>query len=105
MRKAKVFFDKTVIAGILSENPQEKSYVFEYDKSYQGPPVSLSMPLSQKIYRFEAFPPFFEGLLPEGPQLEALLRLAKLDREDYFGQLLTVGKDLVGAFSVEEDLS
>jgi hypothetical protein len=26
-----------------------------------------------------------------------------LDRNDYFGQLLCVGKDLVGAFSVEED--
>ncbi len=104
MRKAKVFFDKTVIAGILSESPKEKSYVFEYDKDYQGPPVSLSMPPSQKTYTFDAFPPFFEGVLPEGPQLEALLRLAKLDRNDYFGQLLTVGKDLVGAFSIEEDL-
>ena len=105
MRKATVFFDKTLIAGILSESPQEKSYVFEYDKDYQGPPVSLSMPLSQKTYNFDAFPPFFEGVLPEGPQLEALLRLAKLDRDDYFGQLLTVGKDLVGAFSVEEALA
>ncbi len=106
MRKAKVFFDKAIVAGYLSETANKGSgYLFEYDKNYQGPPVSLSMPLSQKIYHFEAFPPFFEGLLPEGPQLEALLRLAKLDRDDYFGQLLTVGKDLVGAFSVEENLS
>ena len=58
MRTATVFFDKTVIAGILSEDPQEKHYVFEYDKNYQGPPVSLGLPLSQKIYTFDSFPPF-----------------------------------------------
>ncbi len=28
-------------------------------------------------------PPFFDGLLPEGAQLEGLLRLRKIDREKY----------------------
>ena len=51
-------------------------------------------------YQFDGFPPFFDGLLPEGAQLEALLRQQKLDRDDGFGQLLTVGGDLVGAVTV-----
>jgi serine/threonine-protein kinase HipA len=34
--------------------------------------------------------------------LEALLRQCKLDRNDYFGQLLRVGKDVVGAVTIEE---
>ncbi len=104
MRKAKVWFDKTVLAGILSEE-DNKTYLFDYALDYQGPPISLGMPITQKSYVFDVFPPFFDGVLPEGPQLEALLRLAKLDRTDYFGQLLVVGQDLVGAFSVEAEHS
>jgi serine/threonine-protein kinase HipA len=103
MRRAKVFFNKGTFAGILTENDDRKSYIFEYDAHYDGPPVSLTMPVIQKIYQFDHFPPFFDGVLPEGSQLEALFRLKKLDRNDYFGQLMCVGKDLVGAFSVEEE--
>jgi len=40
--------------------------------------------------------------LPEGFQLEALLRRKKLDRNDHFGQLLLVGGDTVGAVTVRE---
>jgi serine/threonine-protein kinase HipA len=100
MRKAKVFYNKNILVGILTEMTENESYRFEYDPNYIGPPISLTMPISQKIYEFNHFPAFFDGVLPEGLQLEALLRLAKLDRKDYFGQLVKVGKDLVGAFSV-----
>jgi len=100
MRQAKIFSNNIPI-GILSMVAKDK-YIFEYDEGYHGLPVSLTMPILQKRYEFENFPPFFEGLLPEGPQLEALLRQAKLDRFDYFGQLLAVGTDLVGAITVEE---
>jgi serine/threonine-protein kinase HipA len=41
-------------------------------------------------------------LLPEGPQLEALLRKHKIDRHDAFRQLVTVGEDLVGSLTVHE---
>lgn len=99
MRKAKVFnFGK--FAGYLSE--ENGQYVFIYEDNYSGSPVSLKMPLKKKEYVFGNFPPFFEGLLPEGNQLEALLRLRKIDRTDLFSQLLLVGKDLVGSVTVED---
>lgn len=103
MRRAKIFFNNTTLAGIFIAQDEKDRYVFKYDPSYIGPPISLTMPIDQKIYEFNKFPPFFDGILPEGPQLEALLRLAKLDRTDYFGQLITVGQDLVGAFSAIEE--
>ncbi|HEV2523864.1 MAG TPA: HipA N-terminal domain-containing protein [Gammaproteobacteria bacterium] len=103
MRSAKVFFNKGTFVGILTEKDAAQCYIFEYDPNYNGPPVSLTMPIVQKIYFFDKFPAYFEGVLPEGSQLESLLRLEKLDRQDYFGQLVCVGKDLVGAFSVEEE--
>ena len=79
------------------------AYEFEYFPDYDGPPVSLSMPLSEKRFRFEGFPAVFDGLLPEGIMLEALLRRRKLDRGDYMNQLASVGGDLTGAITVLED--
>jgi serine/threonine-protein kinase HipA len=98
MRKVKVFF-KGIFAGILSES--ETGYLFSYENDYSGTPISLTMPTATRMYEFKTFPPFFDGLLPEGAQLEGLLRLKKLDRSDYFGQLISVGQDLVGAVTVE----
>lgn len=76
-------------------------HTFSYAPGYDGAPVSLALPVRAEPYRFDRFPPFFDGLLPEGWQLEALLRQAKLDRSDLFGQLLAVGADPVGAVTVE----
>ncbi|MBI5726886.1 MAG: HipA N-terminal domain-containing protein, partial [Ignavibacteriales bacterium] len=59
------------------------------------------MPLSKQVYHFDEFPPFFDGLLPEGFNLDALCRRMKVDRDDVFRQLLIVGKDVVGSVSVE----
>jgi len=87
-------------AGTLTEIARNRSYRFRYYPEYQGPPVSLTLPLRSDPYEFDRFPPFFDGLLPEGAQLEALLRSAKIDRDDPMRQLLTVGGDLVGAVTV-----
>lgn len=86
-------------AGLLKKEAAS-SYTFVYFPEYDGPPVSLTLPVREEPYHFYRFPPFFDGLLPEGWQLEALLRRAKLDRRDYMGQLAVVGGDPVGAVSV-----
>jgi len=100
MRKAQIAVNGT-IAGTLSEL-ESGAYQFTYEAIYKGPPVSLTMPLSKQQFNFAEFPPFFEGLLPEGVMLEALLRKYKIDRNDYFAQLVLVGQDLVGSVTVEE---
>ena len=86
-------------AGLLEERAAGR-FVFRYLETYRGPPVSLSMPVSRREHAFDRFPPFFEGLLPEGEMLEGLLRRRKLDRGDLFAQLLAVGEDMVGAVTV-----
>jgi serine/threonine-protein kinase HipA len=60
------------------------------------------MPTTKREYIYASFPPFFDGVLPEGVMLEALLKQRKIDRNDLFGQLVAVGEDLVGAVSVKE---
>jgi len=91
-------------AGTLKET-ESGHFVFLYLESYEGAPVSLAMPVAQREFNFDGFPPFFEGLLPEGDMLEGLLRQRKIDRTDLFAQLLAVGADTVGAVTVTEEAS
>ena len=101
MRKADVY-NFGIIAGQLEELEKGKTYKFIYFEDYNGPAISLSMPLNNKEYLFDSFPPFFEGLLPEGIQLEGLVRKAKLGKNDFMGQLVITGADLVGSVTVVE---
>ena len=100
MRKANVFVNG-LLAGELEEIERGKNYRFIYLDSYKGPSVSLEMAMIKRVYEFDRFPPFFEGLLPEGMMLEGLLRQAKFDRSDLMSQIILVGGDLVGNVTVE----
>ena len=86
---------------LVTTTADDGSYRFTYDAAFNGEPVSLTMPTSQRVWEFPRFPAPFEGLLPEGVQLDALLRLRKLDSNDLFGQLLAVGNDVVGSLRIE----
>ncbi len=101
MRKARIY-NFGLYAGDLIEVDKKKKYKFIYNPEYAGTPVSLTMPVQKQEYEFENFPPFFEGVLPEGMQLDALLRITKTDRDDLFAQLILVGEDLVGSVTVEQ---
>lgn len=98
MRQANIHLYEQQV-GILTELPAGK-YTFIYLPGYQGEPISHTLPVQENPYEFDHFPPFFEGLLPEGFQLQGLLRIQKIDRYDYFAQLVATGADLVGAVTV-----
>jgi serine/threonine-protein kinase HipA len=101
-RRAMVF-QRDVLAGRIAQL-ENGEWRFVYEPSYTGPPVSLSLPIRVEPYLFAAFPPFLDGLLPEGAQLESLLRQLKIDRGDFYRQLIAVGQDVVGALKVVEEL-
>jgi len=101
MRKTKVFV-KGIEAGMLIELKQGTAYRFEYHADYDGLEISRTMLTDKKKYSFDKFPPFFEGLLPEGMQLEGLLKIRKIDKDDLFSQLIAVGDELVGVVTVKE---
>jgi serine/threonine-protein kinase HipA len=101
MKTASIFVHGR-LAGRLEELEPGRRYRFVYQIDYKGPPVSLTMPTTLSEYTFDRFPPFFEGLLPEGVMLEGLLKQNKIDQLDYFSQLVAVGGDLVGAVTVKE---
>ena|SRR5690625_5127819 len=101
MRKANVYMHGQK-AGILIEEEKGEWYRFVYDDQYEGPPISVTIPVAQREFEYDRFPPFFEGLLPEGVNLEMLLRTKKIDRGDEFAQLMAVGEDTVGAVTIGE---
>lgn len=100
MRKAAVFINGTKAAELIEHN--SKSYELNYEQNYQGLAISLTLPVKRKPFTFNQFPTFFEGVLPEGMMLDSLLRTRKIDKDDYFSQLMAVGMDLVGHVTVEE---
>jgi serine/threonine-protein kinase HipA len=99
-RKA-IIRQQRIPAGHLAELPSG-GWSFTYMPGYAGPPVSLTLQVRDEPWLFADFPPFLEGLLPEGPQLESILRKHKIDRGDCFRQLMVVGQDVVGSLTVEE---
>jgi serine/threonine-protein kinase HipA len=100
MRKAEVH-QQGMLAGILEELDQNR-YRFSYAPGYRGQPISLALPIREAPYEFDKFPPVFEGLLPEGLALDAMLRQYKIDKKDLFKQLVTVGEDVVGSLTIKE---
>jgi serine/threonine-protein kinase HipA len=100
MRKAEVQ-QQGRLAGVLEEIDRQH-YRFTYTPGYAGEPVSLVLPMRTQPYEFDRLPPVFEGLLPEGQMLEALLRRYKVDRHDLFTQLLLTGADVVGSLTITE---
>jgi serine/threonine-protein kinase HipA len=100
MRKAEVYQQGT-LAGILEELDQTR-YRFTYMPGYRGQRISLALPIREAPYEFDKFPPVFEGLLPEGLPLDAMLRKYKIDKQDLFKQLVTVGEDVVGSLTIKE---
>lgn len=101
-RRAAVFVRERK-AGELAET--SRGYTFTYDPAYlsepASQPISFSLPLRQEPYQSPELFSFFEGLLPEGWLLAVISRTAHIDEEDRFGLLLQVGRDPVGAVSVQ----
>ena len=101
MRKAKIFY-RDMLAGILEEN--EDGYSFEYINNYLSSnnpqPISLTMPISNKVYKSNILFPFFDGLIPEGWLLDIAQKNWKIKNNDRMSLLLVCCKDCIGAISV-----
>ena len=68
MRKAIILVHNKK-AGVLIEN-DANAFQFLYDENYDGEAVSLTLPLSNKVYSFDKFPSFFLSRLVLIPQLQ-----------------------------------
>lgn len=98
--------------GILRQH-NRNSYEFTYDDAWfenpDKPPVSLTMPKTQKVYTADHLFPYFFNMLSEGVNRKLQARQLKIDEEDYFGLLLEIARvDTIGAITLrpmEEEAS
>ncbi|GGH68407.1 MAG: phosphatidylinositol kinase [Bacteroidetes bacterium] len=105
MRKARVYRNGQ-FAGVLTEH-NRKLYTFEYTDEWISnrnlPPISLTLPKSQKRHTSPYLFPFFFNMLTEGVNRKFQARQLKIDEADDFGMLLALsGNDRVGAVSIKE---
>lgn len=102
MRKAAIYYNDE-LAGLLSET-DDGEYTFMYDveyiKSYHDQPVTLTMPVSNKVFKDKRLFAFFEGLIPEGWLLEIASKSWKINPNDRMGLLLACCSNCIGAVSV-----
>lgn len=105
MRQATIYF-KGEEAGILVQQ-DDGSFLFQYASSWvddrRKPAISLTLPKTHEAYRASFLFPFFYSLLPEGSNKQVVCQVNKIDRDDYFGLLLTTAtNDTIGAVTVRK---
>ena len=87
--------------GQLTQAPN-RAITFRYSQNWLSSdhpfPISLSMPLSDRIWAGESASNYFDGLLPDDrTSRERIARLKKADSTSVFDLLTVVGRDCVGA--------
>ena len=103
MRKADVLF-KEERAGVLIQH-DDGSFTFRYDDSWMSDStksgISLTLPKKQQEFNSKFLFPFFYNLLPEGSNKQVVCKHNRIDKDDYFGLLMTIAKtDSIGAVRV-----
>jgi len=103
MREAKVLF-KDLDAGVLTQH-DDGSFTFRYHDAWladkEKPPISLTLPKNGGPFHSGFLFPFFYNMLPEGSNKQVVCKLNRIDRDDYFGLLMTTAKtDSIGAVRI-----
>ncbi len=102
-RKAYIYI-RDHFAGVLEETDEgySFSYDFDYIKSENAVPASLTLPLQNESYTSKTLFSFFDGLIPEGWLLNVVTRNWKIPENDRFGLLLVACKDPIGNVRIKE---
>lgn len=85
---------RSVGALLLKENGNLQ---FRYDPLYEGPPLSVAMPVREEAYAHRECQAWFGGLLPEGDVKESLARSLGTSSSNQFRILGEIGGDCAGA--------
>lgn len=95
------------IAGKVAGHVEQRadgSLSFSYAADYSGPPLSLSMPISNRAYGDKVVRPYLMGLLPDGADARRSLgRSLGVSGNNPFALLALVGLDCPGAVQLCSD--
>ena len=108
MKKLEVFIEingkQTYVGSIMGDSSQDAkfSYAEEYIASHM-PPISISLPISDKAFNSEITKNFFEGLLPEGFARKSVANWIHTSEEDYMTILEILGAECLGAIRISDN--
>lgn len=105
MRQAEIYY-KSEKSGLLTQL-DNGHFVYEYDNIWLAnnskPPISLTLPKSNKKYESNYLFPFFFNMLPEGTNKQVVCKHMRIDTDDYFSLLLITARyDTIGAVTVKK---
>lgn len=102
MRTAKILY-KDEEAGLLMQH-DDGSFTFRYQTNWMDsnkPAISLTLLKTEQEYHSRFLFPFFYNMLPEGSNKQVVCKHHRIDKDDYFGLLMTTAKsDNIGAVRV-----
>jgi HipA-like protein len=103
MRQAKILY-KDEEAGVLTQF-DDGSFAFRYHDAWitdsDKPAISLTFPKTVQEFHSEFLFPFFVNMLPEGSNKQVVCKHNWIDKDDYYGLLITTAKfDSIGAIRV-----
>lgn len=77
---------------------------FQYDQSWilrkEAIPLSVRIPLQNKVFQDHEIRPFFENLLPESTQRKIIAKEFKISEKNIFALLEAIGGECAGAVSL-----
>ena len=103
MRQAKIVY-KNEEAGLLIQH-NDGSFTFRYHDTWMSDSkksgISLTLPKNKQEYHSKFLFPFFYNMLPEGSNKQLICKYNRIDKNDYFGLLITIAQnDSIGAVTV-----
>ena len=103
MRQAKILY-KDEEAGILTQH-DDGSFTFSYNDIWftdnNKPSISLTLSKNKKEHYSKHLFSCFYNMLPEGSNKDVVCKYNRIDKDDYFGLLVTTAKtDAIGAIKV-----
>lgn len=99
-----IWFDSLHIGDVIVSEKGELSFAYEdrWRTTAGAFPLSVTMPISERVSKNEVISPWLANLLPEEEQLSILTRTLGLDRNDVLAILSEIGGDTAGALSFGE---
>ena len=101
-RTLTVWWEGAIVGSLAldADGQMQFTYAEEWLARDRSPAISCSLPKRREPFRRRLCRPFFEGLLPEGAQRDAVVRVLRVSPDNEFGLLERLGGEVAGALTL-----
>lgn len=104
MNALHIFYEDHHVGEFLPDNSLNLDFIYDKDwlKNPASFPISLAMPLDERIYKHPKPTVFLENLLPEEKIRRSVERARQLPKDNPYQFFREFGEDLAGAFTISK---